>query len=340
MDNYKDNFYIRNHKPYKDNFSLEYLIVRRINIFSYKDQIELVQFIRNYFCENIAFYFLWLISYTRFLVILAIFSTAVYGIVQYEEFFQDIKTFSFTSIYKSDSVFTLDFLDLIYLVFCVIVGIWSTIYFSYWENCEEYYAYLWGTQNIESIEPFRKEFQPDKKDEFVFYKKVPSQFKWKKILKQLVSTFCIIIMGGLTILIANGLLTLNPDNTSTNQNFTNFNKSMNSFLINTTTGNNTYTNNTIGNGTQTVDDILKKTDVKTFLNNPWPIMIGIFNGIQIEIMSWGYAKLARLLNDWENHEKESEYENNYIIKIMVFDFVNNFNSLFNIAFVKVNYLIK
>jgi len=244
---------------------------------------------------------------------------------------------------------------LIYLIYCAIVGIWSTLFFNYWENAEVYYSYLWGTENVESTEPYRKEFRHEKFKEFIFEKKIPSQRKWVKKVKQIVSACIICLMGYITILIANGLLKLNPDNVgpsnSTASNLTEANGTgINKTIANLTyavidnfshrilqvAGNSTVSGNTTANNaTDNIDDILKNTDVKSFAQNPWPVLIGIFNGIQIQLMSWGYGKLAVILNDWENHEKESDYENNYIIKIMVYDFINNFNSLFNIAFVKV-----
>lgn len=327
--------------------SLNYLVTKPWNIFSYVSQIELIQYIRNFFCEKIAFYFLWLVSYIRGLFILTIFSCAVYGMVRYESVFTKEVIITLNSLYDEGISLSFNSMDLIYLIFCVLVGIWSTIFFNYWENSEEYYAYLWGTQNVESTEPYRKEFRHHSFKEFIFEKKIPMQKKWVKRLKQFISALVICLMGYITILIVNGLLKLNPDNQEFYNNSTNLNSSnahsnattnITNIIFNSTSqAFNRTANNTINTNSsaQSIDDILRNTDVKTFTQNPWPILIGIFNGIQIELMSWGYAKLAKLLNDWENHEKESDYENNYIFKIMVYDFINNFNSLFNIAFAKV-----
>ncbi len=365
--NYQDEFFERNFSAVKDNFSLSFLIIKRWNIFSYVAQLEMIHFIRNFFCEKVAFYILWLVSYIRFLFILAIFSIGVHFILQNENKFKSIIVFSINGLYDKDVSLEFHTLDLIYLIFSVIVGVWSTLFFNYWENSEVYYSHLWGTTNVESTEPYRKEFKHDKFNEFIFEKKIPSQRKWVQRLKQLVSSCIICLMGYITILIVNGLLSLNPDNygpknstignltdennTTLNETISNITsvfiqqfsnrylqagKSTLTFNNSTIDGNSTNMGNQTGkNGTEDIDDILRNTDLKSFLQNPWPVLIGIFNGIQIEFMSWGYAKLAVLLNDWENHEKESDYENNYILKIMIFEFVNNFNSLFTIAFVKV-----
>lgn len=50
------------------------------------------------------------------------------------------------------------------------------------------------------------------------------------------------------------------------------------------------------------------------------------------IMNIGYRKLAKILNDWENHRLQSAYDNHLITKLVLFDFVNCFLSLFYVAF--------
>jgi Calcium-activated chloride channel len=65
-----------------------------------------------------------------------------------------------------------------------------------------------------------------------------------------------------------------------------------------------------------------------------PMIIAIFNSLQIYIMNLVYDALAIKLNDWENHKTQTEYENGLIIKKVGYQFVNYFISLFYIAFVK------
>ena len=45
-----------------------------------------------------------------------------------------------------------------------------------------------------------------------------------------------------------------------------------------------------------------------------------------------YRKLANKLTEWENHRTESQFERNRVTKVLLFEFVNNFLSLFYIAF--------
>ncbi|XP_030742800.2 anoctamin-10 isoform X1 [Echinops telfairi] len=59
----------------------------------------------------------------------------------------------------------------------------------------------------------------------------------------------------------------------------------------------------------------------------------IIYAIVIEIMNHLYRYAAEFLTAWENHRLESAYQNHLILKVLVFNFLNCFASLFYIAFV-------
>lgn len=61
---------------------------------------------------------------------------------------------------------------------------------------------------------------------------------------------------------------------------------------------------------------------------------GIVMGIQIQIMTIVYFKVAKWLNDKENHETMTDYNDALTLKLYLFQFVNCYASLFYIAFVK------
>lgn len=64
------------------------------------------------------------------------------------------------------------------------------------------------------------------------------------------------------------------------------------------------------------------------------ILTAFINAIQIQILNVIYGMVSNKLNDYENHRTDSEYENALIAKTFLFKFVNSYNSLFYIAFVK------
>ncbi|KAM6159817.1 anoctamin-10 isoform 2-T4 [Erethizon dorsatum] len=59
----------------------------------------------------------------------------------------------------------------------------------------------------------------------------------------------------------------------------------------------------------------------------------IIYAIVIEIMNRLYRYAAEFLTAWENHRLESAYQNHLVLKVLVFNFLNCFASLFYIAFV-------
>nr|XP_033785972.1 anoctamin-10 isoform X2 [Geotrypetes seraphini] len=59
----------------------------------------------------------------------------------------------------------------------------------------------------------------------------------------------------------------------------------------------------------------------------------IIYAIVIEIMNRLYRYAVEFLTSWENHRLESSYQNHLILKVLVFNFLNCFASLFYIAFV-------
>lgn len=51
-------------------------------------------------------------------------------------------------------------------------------------------------------------------------------------------------------------------------------------------------------------------------------------------MNYIYGHVAKRLTNWENHEVESHYNDALATKLFLFQFVNSYNSLFYIAFLK------
>mmetsp|Transcript_24137 Transcript_24137/g.33847 ORF Transcript_24137/g.33847 Transcript_24137/m.33847 type:complete len:693 (+) Transcript_24137:62-2140(+) len=64
------------------------------------------------------------------------------------------------------------------------------------------------------------------------------------------------------------------------------------------------------------------------------IIVGCVNSMFIMTMNQVYRRVAMWLTEWENYRTDSEFENAFIIKNFVFQFVNSYISLFYIAFLK------
>lgn len=60
----------------------------------------------------------------------------------------------------------------------------------------------------------------------------------------------------------------------------------------------------------------------------------ICNSIWIALLPLAYSKFATYLTDLENHRTQSQYDRHRVNKLIVLEFVNNFLSLFYVAFVR------
>ncbi|KAJ8021915.1 Anoctamin-7 [Holothuria leucospilota] len=60
----------------------------------------------------------------------------------------------------------------------------------------------------------------------------------------------------------------------------------------------------------------------------------VVNLILIMVLGQVYQRLAGMLNDWEMHRTQTEYEDNLTFKVFIFQFMNFFSSVFYIAFFK------
>jgi anoctamin-10 len=76
-----------------------------------------------------------------------------------------------------------------------------------------------------------------------------------------------------------------------------------------------------------------------YVNNPsnFGTMVGvnipgIVYAVIVMVMNRLYRTLATKLNDYENHRTQSSHENHLIVKLILFEFVNNFMSIFYVAF--------
>jgi len=81
--------------------------------------------------------------------------------------------------------------------------------------------------------------------------------------------------------------------------------------------------------------ILKIIMVITYPGSPASsIGPAIINALMIMVLNKIFAIISLHLNDFENHRTESEFEDSKIMKSFLFKFINSYNSLFIIAFLK------
>uniref|UniRef100_A0A1B6EGA3 Anoctamin n=1 Tax=Clastoptera arizonana TaxID=38151 RepID=A0A1B6EGA3_9HEMI len=79
-----------------------------------------------------------------------------------------------------------------------------------------------------------------------------------------------------------------------------------------------------------IEDLLK-----SYPDLPWFIYYvpsSVYAGM-IYVMNMFYRQLANFLTEWENHRTQSQFDRHRVTKLVPFEFVNNFMSLFYIAFI-------
>lgn len=66
----------------------------------------------------------------------------------------------------------------------------------------------------------------------------------------------------------------------------------------------------------------------------WVAMVpGIMYTVLVVISSQQYRRLAKSLTNFENHRTEHQYQSNLLIKLLVFEFINNFLVMYFLAFI-------
>ncbi|XP_018568866.1 anoctamin-10 isoform X2 [Anoplophora glabripennis] len=78
------------------------------------------------------------------------------------------------------------------------------------------------------------------------------------------------------------------------------------------------------------EDYIKQSDEET---QRYIMLPSVIYSIVVFIMNTYYRRLATFLTEWENHRTQSQYERHRVTKLVLFEFVNNFLSLFYIAFI-------
>ena len=260
----------RNYVDYGGKLTTSNIVLKSWNIFNFSKTIEFLYTVRNFYGEEVSFYFLWLTSYIKWLIF-----PAVVGIL-FNYFYQylNFKDGTHNPVWS--------------LLICFTFVLWSSTFLNHWTQKEKLFSYIWGTEDYQQTEPDRESFKPDGYRILLLGQKFPYINKTKLFFKKSLSYFVLIIMIGIVLIFVNYIF------------------------------------------------YIKALLIKKFPKSPDAIgvFIGIINTIQINIMSNIYKSIATYLNNLENYRKDYISNNNLAFKLIIYDFVNSYYSLFFIGFVK------
>ena len=260
----------RNYIDYSDKLTPHNLIVKPFNIYNVGNTNDFIYTIRNFFGEEIAYYFLWLTNYIKWLVF-----PSLLGII-------------FEISYKIVNKSRQSHDPILSLIMCAFFILWGKAFMYQWNQKEQLYNYIWGTENYKKSELDQESFVPDGYIPLLIGHKAPYVNKWKKYFRIFVSYIFIFFMMCIVFGFINLIFTIKA------------------LLINK------YPTRTTEIG----------------------ILIGFLNTIQINFMSGFYQGIAKYFNDKENHRKEIDSKNALALKLIIYDFINSYYSIFYIGFIK------
>lgn len=260
----------RDYVDYGDRLSAKNIIFKSWNIFDKGIQMDYIFTIRNFYNEEIAYYFLWITSLIKWLIFPALLGI----IVNYSNKFLVNPDGSHNST--------------ILLLLTAFLATWGTAFLKYWDQKEQIFNYIWGTESFQRSEPDSESFVPDGYVTLVFNKKLPYVSVTKAIFKNAVSY---IVLFSMLLVIVVGV-----------------------YLI-------FYFKMVF---------IEKYPEKQTLIG----VLTAVANTVLIAVMSNLYYLIAYKLNDWQNHRKDYLKMNALAVKIILYEFVNNYYPLFYIAFIK------
>ena len=287
--------YQRNYESYGNMLDICNLYKESWNFYNITSIKYLCNLIKNFFGENISYYYLWITYYVRWLVI-----PSLSGIV-----FLILKAFlPYAAEPKRIGKSPINYLDILMFVFCGFLSVWLTLFCKSWKKEETLYSFYWGTENYTKNELDLESFKPDFQTEFVFGEKLKFIKESKKKLKQFISYLVLIGMMIITIGITISLL----------------------FIKQQILG---YSS------TKNMNENEENEEEYDFWNGTLiSVIFAALNALQIKLMNILYTWVAKKLNKWENYQKEYESMKDLIIKLILFEFMNSYSACFYIGFVK------
>ena len=166
----------RNYMDYGERLSVKNIIFKPWNIFNRSTQMEFLFTIRNFFNEEIAYYFLWLTSLVKWLI--------------FPAFFGIIVNYSNKLLVNPDGSHNATIL----LLLSAFLALWGTTFLKYWTQKEKIFNYIWGTDNFQKSEPDSESYIPDGHVKLVFNKEFPYVSPTKAALKRYVSYVVLVLM--------------------------------------------------------------------------------------------------------------------------------------------------
>ena len=166
----------RNHIDYENKLNTENLILKPFNIYNVGNTNEFIYTVRNFYGEEISYYFLWITNYIKWLVF-----PSILGII-------------FEIIVKSVNSKEVSHNPILSLISSAFFILWGKCFIYQWKQKEKLYNYIWGTENYQKAQLDQESFVPDGYIPLLMGHKAPYVNKFKKYFRIFVSYIFIFFM--------------------------------------------------------------------------------------------------------------------------------------------------
>jgi anoctamin-8 len=257
--------------------------------------------VAQYYGEKVAFYFAWLEMYTRWLI-----WPSIAGIIL---FVLQVRGKSLDQPIAP--------------LYAIFMAFWVSAFLIAWKRRAAVLAYRWGVLGYEDEEITRPEFKGDAAystpsttpgpDIGNAIKKYPA---WKRYLKYFVTIPAVIGCIGIVMVITFYAFTTRDRLES---------KSIQAKALASNIAADLRKDMTLANFKKL--SALADADFWFYF-----LITPILYGLLIPMMDFLFTKIARKMNNWENHRTETRYQSHLILKVFSFRFVHVFASLYYYAF--------
>lgn len=264
--------------------------------------------VAQYFGEKVAFYFAWTEMYTRWLVVPSIAGAVLFALQ--------------VRARKLDHPAA--------PLYALFMALWTSAFLLAWQRQAARLSYRWGTLGYEEAETTRPEYYGDpvkgegKADEGVAATAPAERHypAWKRYAK-----YCATVPSVAVSIVAVVLLAFTAFSTRDKL----AQQALASRLAASHLAKGVAAE--LAHGGLTLDNLRQLAAIGMDADFWFYLLITpVLYGLLIPALDVGFTALARRLNDWENHETETQHQSHLILKVFSFRFVHVFASLYYYAF--------
>lgn len=263
--------------------------------------------IRDYFGEPTAMYFAFAGLYCQSMLypaLLSIFVEVLHRLRVYPQWVLDLQDLSLDNSANS---------NLYVLPYSVFLAIWAIMLLESWKRREWELKFIWGSEGFEKDEQPRPEFDGVPEENLLtgVVTLVYGNIKGR-MCKLALSLSLTVTLMALNIVLLFQAIGLSGKQSMQEQKAQLVGENGTAF------GNSTWV-------------IVERTGIEYIDKNFYELLAAVLNLFIIVVFGGLYQSLAEKLTDWENHRTQTEWDDALTVKSFLFQFVNNYFTLFYIA---------